>query len=539
MNYIIGETKFKHQRFGEGILRNVKGSILTIHFPKDGQKRFTEDSILNGTLIVLNGATTTTTPEGTLRQYDSSSNIVGGKNVLEAFNTDDIVIFNESYTILGDKTTAKKISATYDLTVIGDIVVDEMKVNGELTVIGNITAKKLTCANTLICQGHIDANYIYVGSVVAKSVKCTEFVCDGNALIETTIDIDEESRTEKTMVACEGIVGAGRFAALNAIANEYFEFTGEIEGKVLELESDTTLSEITKPETIEVGVNLSDLSISDAIEEFKQRLQKEYSLCGDLDEESIVNLTKVLSESSFSDISDYAMLFEKLANISYQDKITELSDYLMIIYAKKVLPESIYKYETIEHIDTLLLPNAEKILDELEFTPQSVEHIAKCILMVMACSDMISIHTDAVLDKIFSSFGIRYNTVKNILQKVSATTPVVENEPKNIQPEPSNDDVKPVLEEPVDVPVSNTTVSKPKNNKNRFLSTSIHSVAKSYGITFDEQIRLASAKIKTCGDFLAMTENDMKEIFKKKSFLVNHLYQAHQKMKAAFDEMND
>lgn len=78
-----------------------------------------------------------------------------------------------------------------------------------------------------------------------------------------------------------------------------------------------------------------------------------------------------------------------------------------------------------------------------------------------------------------------------------------------------------------------------KMSKSKFLTMSIQAEAKFFGITADEQMRLASARIKTCADFLRMTEQDLREIFKKKLFLANHLYQAQQKMKAAVEEMDD
>lgn len=353
--------------------------------------------------------------EGTLKQYDTSDIVIGGKNILEAFETDDVVIFNESYTIIGSETSAKKISATYDLVIIGNVTVDEIVVNGKLTVIGDISANKLTCANTLVCQGHIDVDHLFVGSVIAKSIKCVEFVCDGNALIETTIDIDKSSRTERTMVACEGIVGAGNFVALNAIANEYFEFSGDIQGKILELDTDKTLSEMNM--SVKIDNDLSKLTIEEVFRQSEQRLQDEYKRCRELDEDALIELIKVLDNNILHTILDYTTIFDVLTNISYQDEIEDFGGYLLVVYAKKVLPEEIYRYETIEHINTLLLPKAEEMLDKLEFCPQSVEYIAICIQVALVCADVIPMDTDNVLDKIFSSFGLRYSTVKNILGK--------------------------------------------------------------------------------------------------------------------------
>lgn len=429
MDFIIDKTRFRHKMWGEGILRNIEGTYITIEFPQIGLKKLTDASVQNGILTVINPEISVKTApdaaiahnDGSLRQYDTSDTIVGGKNVLEAFKTDDIVIFNESYTIIGDETSAKRISATYDLTIIGDVVADEIKVNGDLTVTGNIKAKKLTCANTLICQGHVDVDNIYIGSIIAKSVKCVEFVCDGNALIETTIDIDESSRTEKTMVACEGIMGAGNFSALNAIANEYFEFSGETQGNIMELGTDTTISKLAAP--VHVGADLSELTIGEVICQVEQRLQNECAKCGELDEDALRELTKLLSNNSLYTLAEYADIFNTLTNISYQDEISDFGDYLIVIYAKKNLPESIYKYETVEHIDALMLPKAESILEELVFTPKSVEHIARCIQIVVGCADIIPMDTDSALDKIFSSFGLRYSTVKNVLEKEPNSAP--------------------------------------------------------------------------------------------------------------------
>ena len=543
MNYEIDKTIFRHKLWGEGVLKRINGTTITIEFPKEGLRVFTEASIYNGMLTLVNpdppvtnySDTVATHNDGVLRQYDSSDTVIGGKNILKAFKSDDVAIFNESYTIIGNETTAKKISATYDLTIIGDVTVDEIKVNGELIVIGNISANVLNCDNTFICQGHVDAKKILVGSIVAKSVKCTEFVCDGNALIETTIDIDESSRTEKTMVACEGIMGAGSFTALNAIANEYFEFFGDIEGKVLELESNTTLSEITAP--IKVGTDLSELSIEEVIRQVEERLQTEYRQCGELEEDYLVELTQLLGNNSLHTLADYAMFFDMLTNISYQDEIEDFGDYLAVIYAKKILPEEIYRYETIEHIDTLMLSKAEKKLYQLEFRPKSVEHIAQSIKIAIECADIIPMEFDVVLDKIFSSFGLRYSTVKSVLGKPCVPA---SNKEKTVDKPITKPVAKPTTEDLVDM--FDIEASKPKKfkmSKSKFLNLSIQIEARYFGITDEELMRLASAKIKTCGDFLKLSEGDIRELFKKKLFLANHLYQAQQKMKAAFEIMDE
>ena len=589
MAYTVDKTKFRHRLWGEGILRGTEGTALIIEFPQQGVKKLSATCLNSGILSLVDEESSLSTAgeqsvsgqdaevfslnnAGPLQQYDSAEIVLGGKNILEAFDSSGVAIFNESYTIIGEETTAKKISATYDLTVIGNLTVDEIHVNGDLTIIGNITAQKLICANSFVCRGNANIQDISVGSIVAKNVKCDKFVCDGNALIETTIDINESSRTEKTMVAGEGIVGDGNFAALNAIACEYFEFFGDIEGKVLELDSDTTLSELTAPTLDTNKIDWSEMPIDESISHFCSRLQEEYERCNTFAEEHLTDFMRALSGSSLAKVGDYANVFEALLQMSYQDEIDDFGDYLYVVWAKKVLPESVYKYETIEHIDYLLLPKAERILEELEFKPTSVGHVARCVRIALDYSDDIPMALDAVLDKIFSSIGLRYATVKNILNKayvptskgaetkptvttadkapvvpIPAPTVVTGQKEKDgdtlmpyipapdvaVRPKPADDDATDMFE------AEGTKRKKTKMTKRQFLASPISREGRFFGITAEEQMRLASARVKTCGEFLMMSEDSFRDLFKKKLFLANHLYLAQQKMRAAVEEMDD
>ena len=59
---------------------------------------------------------------GSLIQFDGETGGIAGKNVIEAFEGNDSVIFNETYIIIGEHTEALKIHAMYDLTIMGDTV---------------------------------------------------------------------------------------------------------------------------------------------------------------------------------------------------------------------------------------------------------------------------------------------------------------------------------------------------------------------------------------------------------------------------------
>lgn len=441
MAYIKDRTQFRHNAYGTGVFRGYgDNGILLIEFAGLGMKKFLDSSIRNGLLTeiapivetpqsvvatvvhesVAPIVAPTVLPSGVV-QYDSSDTVVGDRNILEAFDCEEDVIFNESYVVVGNDTHAHTVRATYDLTILGNLSVDEISVNGILTVMGDVQAKKINCANALICHGNITADDIYIGGdLIADSVKCSDFLCDGNAIIRTTIDIEKSSRIEKTMVACEGIIGGGTFAAMNAIANEYFVFDGDVEGHILELATDTTFSDISKPTTT---ISMNELPIDDALTQIAERIRLEYSRIGELDEEALLELMSKLSSGALAELEDIGFLFEQLTQISYKDEIDDLGDYLVIEYAKKKLPSQLYHYEAVEHIDSILLPQAQAGLEEMEFVPSSVEKIAQSLRIIVRMHGELPLSTDALCDKVFSSVGLRFSTVKGIMSRTGIARP--------------------------------------------------------------------------------------------------------------------
>lgn len=438
MAYIKDKTRFRHSTYGTGTFRGYNNNgIMLIDFSAHGVKKFAESSIRTGHLTLIAEAPQSQlqpapTPvlqppdiaiihnSSSIRQYDTSNTIIGDKNILEAFNCEDTVLFNESYVVIGKETHAHIIRAAYDLTIIGHLSASEIQVNGTLTVTGSLVAQKINCSNNLLCQGNVTVADIYVGGdMIADSVKCDNFMCDGNAIIRTTIDIDKSSHTDKTIVACEGIIGGGTFSAKNAVANEYFEFDGDVEGHVVELETKRTLSEVSASASAIVATDFSAIPLEETLAMTADRIHAEYARLRELDEASLLDFTQKLSSSSLGELENIGKLFEQLTQISYKDEIDDLGDYLVIEYAKKKLPSQLYRYETVEHVDSLLLPKAAASLNELEFIPTSVEKIVQALHIIMQLKNHLPLSTEVLCDKVFSAIGLRFSTVKSIIARMA------------------------------------------------------------------------------------------------------------------------
>lgn len=602
MSYTKDKTKFRSSSYGVGIFRGYDAKhgtgVLCIEFPNRGIIKFAATAVKDGHLhLVLDepvqskpvvapkpvqkipeekvvqevqekkiksvadcifselvdeinvqapNSTMIIEAGDTVIQYDTADTVIGDKNILEAFDCDSVMIFNESYIIIGDETSARKINATYDLTIVGSLTVDEIYVNGTLTVLGNLEARKIVCYNNMICQGDVSAEYIYVGKdLIADSIKCTEFSCYGNAVVRTTIDIDKSSRTRKTMIACEGIIGAGVFVALNAIANEYFEFDGDIHGRILELDTETVLSDIKLTVTaqsrvlpvqaVAIDQEIAKLPMDQVVKLVSDRLFQEYEQLNQYDQNKLLELTHLLSSSAIRDLNNVDTLLRHLTLLSSDAEINDIGDYLLIAYAKEKLPKQVYRHRCVEYVENVLRPKAEASLEDMEFIPSTVRKIAQSLYIIVQLEDALPLSADVLLDKVFSSIGLRFSTVQSIVSRVSvpkkdipvapavipeevAPTVTIESETQGTS---SNEGYKP------------NPVVAACENREAFLSKQLSVVGKSFTMTNDEVIRLGSVKIRTVGDFIAVDTAFIRDLYKKKPFLANHLISVLKKMKAA------
>lgn len=539
MNLIENKTKFIHKTmssWGVGVYRMSGGDCITVEFENAGIKKFSKATF--DLMLVPIGGTGETTPStsqtkqsvtkttcvplndqnGSLVQFDGEADGIAGKNVIEAFEGNNSIIFNETYMIVGEHTKALKIHAMYDLTIIGDVTVQECVVNGSLTIIGDAHISNLTCYNTFICKGNLYSDIIYVGrNMNVGSIDCNEIICDGNVVLQTTANINQSAKIGKTMVACEGIMGAGTFSAVNAIANEYFEFDGEYEGKILELETDSTISDTTPVKTAPCE------TVEEIIDLANQKLTEEYKKYPDLDEEEIISHLKKLSaiqNAKLKVLPIVAPLFTKLTEISYQDRIETVDEYLIVLMARRMLPSEVYNYESVDHIDKLYLPKARNEIKNLSFEPCTIEQFSRVLSMAVKFEEELSADWETLIDEIFEAIGLKYSTVSSMLNR---------NQPKNsVNPVDTEEDSEVVAVREENTSAPNSYI--PQMKKADFLAKKLSHTGKKFGLTDVELERLATIKIRTFGDLVQATDSDLTKVFGKKAFLANHLIQTRDKI---------
>lgn len=329
-------------------------------------------------------------------QFDKSEIVSSGKNIAGSASYGQPVYFNESYIVTGDL-KAPKVHGSYDLIVLGDLMADEIEVRGKLTVTGKISALTLNVEKSLACEGEIASRRIIVsGNLQAESIYCDVLNCSGSIVVQTIAEISKELEAQNIFVALEGIIGNGNMCSSKVITGEYFEFEGEVNGRVIDLGTESTSE--------------------DYIEEFKNKISDELQKNGDMDEEHLSKFVHKIAELDHSYWCEWADLIDKIIDISYDDRIQNFRDYLLILYASRIFPKEITSYETLNHVFQKMFKEAQENCAEMGYFAQNIEEVSQSIRIISYCEDLLTIDKNDALDKVFQSIGIKYKTVERFLE---------------------------------------------------------------------------------------------------------------------------
>ena len=131
------------------------------------------------------------------------------------------VTFKASFTVLSDVHSKGKITALFDLIVLGDIVANELYVKGRLVCMGNCRISE-----NLTVQNSIWANTINAKTVVchdritAQEASVDSLMSEGNIVIGKTLAVEEKVECFQKILCGETAYGAGKLIADSIITAE-------------------------------------------------------------------------------------------------------------------------------------------------------------------------------------------------------------------------------------------------------------------------------------------------------------------------------
>ena len=295
-----------------------------------------------------------------LIQFNAGAHVLGGRNIAEAVCTAGGVAFNESYIVVGDCLKARSIYAAYDLTVHGDLTADEITVYGSLVVTGDLEANVLECRGKLLCTGAVRVKQLSVdGFAAIDSLSGDSIQAGGDLFVRTTADANRRLEAAGLLVAAEGIMGAGTLNVSAAIAGEYVEFDGTCSGDIWELS---------------------------AAEPGPERRMREPDAPPPPDR-----------------------LRDRLAAIAQTGRVTSLMDFLLAFWASKEFPEALPSCGA-------LLEEAAQRTASLPFHADELGALSDALYVLARYRRELPLSFEDCADKIFSSIGLRYATVRRAME---------------------------------------------------------------------------------------------------------------------------
>ncbi len=131
------------------------------------------------------------------------------------------VVFKASFLVAGNLKCATKVTALFDLIVMGNMECKDIDVKGKLICMGNCVVQ-----NTLVVQNEIWANDIRAAKIschdriVCQGIDADRVKADGNIIVGKTLAIEERAETFQKILCGETAYGAGKLVANTIVTAE-------------------------------------------------------------------------------------------------------------------------------------------------------------------------------------------------------------------------------------------------------------------------------------------------------------------------------
>ena len=135
-------------------------------------------------------------------------------------NADDAA-FKATFYVTANLVCTGKITALFDLYVLGDVIAEEIDVKGKFVCLGKCEVNgTIVVQNDIFCC-EIEANTIICHeNITAQEVDSKKITCNGKIIIEKTLAIEEIAKCEQAIICGETAYGSGKIVASTVITGE-------------------------------------------------------------------------------------------------------------------------------------------------------------------------------------------------------------------------------------------------------------------------------------------------------------------------------
>lgn len=145
----------------------------------------------------------------------------GNYSIISSVKSRTEAVFKASYIVASGIQVEGKITALFDLIVIGDVVAHDIDVKGKFVCLGNCQVGNSVTVQDKLFVKEIRAKNIEVhDDITAQEIDVDVLRADGNVIVGQTLATEELAYSEQNILCGETAYGAGRISAHAIITGE-------------------------------------------------------------------------------------------------------------------------------------------------------------------------------------------------------------------------------------------------------------------------------------------------------------------------------
>lgn len=145
----------------------------------------------------------------------------GNYSMISSVKSRTEAVFKASYIVASGIQVEGKITALFDLIVIGDVVAHDIEVKGKFVCLGNCQVGNSVTIQDKLFVKEIRAKSIEVhDDITAQEIDVDVLRADGNVIVGQTLATEELAYSEQNILCGETAYGAGRISAHAIITGE-------------------------------------------------------------------------------------------------------------------------------------------------------------------------------------------------------------------------------------------------------------------------------------------------------------------------------
>ena len=157
----------------------------------------------------------------------------GNSFIINKINAKSDVVFKASYIVASDLCVRGKVTALFDLIVLGNVEADDIEVKGKFICLGDCVVNNTIVVQDKMIVNDVKANSIEVhDQITAQQIEINTIKADGNIIVGQTLSIEDIAYSEQHILCGDTAYGAGKISAQSIISCEELDMDNGVDAVV-------------------------------------------------------------------------------------------------------------------------------------------------------------------------------------------------------------------------------------------------------------------------------------------------------------------